>query len=102
MTVATSTRDIAGRNAKAAQEAADYASKESVDLRVIEMDVSEQASVDAAVQRLNRAALRHLRNRRDGLVVWVSSTSTRGGTPPYGPVLCCEGSRGLTCGDLRR
>ena len=47
------------------------------------MDVSEQASVDAAVQRLNRAALRHLRNRRDGLVVWVSSTSTRGGTPPY-------------------
>lgn len=34
-------------------------------------------------QRLNRAALPHLRQRRDGLVVWVGSTSTRGGTPPY-------------------
>src|SRR5215467_7756554 len=34
-------------------------------------------------QRLNRAALPHLRRRRDGLVVWVGSTSTRGGTPPY-------------------
>jgi NAD(P)-dependent dehydrogenase (short-subunit alcohol dehydrogenase family) len=120
-------RDIAGRNAKAAKEAADYASEHSVLLRAIELDVSEQASVDAAVetiisnqerldvivhnaghivlgplelftteqlasiydtnvlstQRLNRAALPHLRNQRDGLVVWVGSTSTRGGTPPY-------------------
>lgn len=128
-------RDIAGRNAKAAQEAADYASKHSVDLRAVEMDVSEQASVDAAVetivstekrldvivhnaghmvlgplesfttdqlvsifdinvlstQRLNRAALPHLRNQRDGLVVWVGSTSTRGGTPPYlGPYFAAK------------
>jgi NAD(P)-dependent dehydrogenase (short-subunit alcohol dehydrogenase family) len=128
-------RDIAGRNAKAAQEAADYASEHSVDLRAIEMDVSEQASVDAAVatiistenrldvivhnaghmvlgplesfttdqlmsiydtnvlstQRLNRAALPHLRNQRDGLVVWVGSTSTRGGTPPYlGPYFAAK------------
>ncbi|GAA0942588.1 SDR family oxidoreductase [Kribbella koreensis] len=34
-------------------------------------------------QRLNRAALPHLREQRDGLVVWVGSSSTRGGTPPY-------------------
>jgi NAD(P)-dependent dehydrogenase (short-subunit alcohol dehydrogenase family) len=106
-----------------------------VDLRAIEMDVSEQASVDAAVetiisteerldvivhnaghmvlgplesfttdqlvsiydtnvlstQRVNRAALPHLRNRRDGLVVWVGSTSTRGGTPLYlGPYFAAK------------
>jgi NAD(P)-dependent dehydrogenase (short-subunit alcohol dehydrogenase family) len=34
-------------------------------------------------QRLNRAALPHLRAQREGLLVWVGSTSTRGGTPPY-------------------
>ncbi|WP_439659229.1 SDR family oxidoreductase [Lentzea sp. HUAS TT2] len=34
-------------------------------------------------QRVNRAALPHLRGRRSGHVVWVGSSSTRGGTPPY-------------------
>ncbi|MEW9530990.1 SDR family oxidoreductase [Microbispora sp. NPDC049125] len=34
-------------------------------------------------QRVNRAALPHMRRARDGLVVWVGSSSTRGGTPPY-------------------
>ncbi|MGW6278831.1 SDR family oxidoreductase [Kribbella sp. NPDC055071] len=34
-------------------------------------------------QRLNRAALPVLRKQQDGLVVWVGSSSTRGGTPPY-------------------
>jgi NAD(P)-dependent dehydrogenase (short-subunit alcohol dehydrogenase family) len=34
-------------------------------------------------QRLNRAALPHLRAQRKGLVLWVGSSSTRGGTPPY-------------------
>ncbi|WP_030934018.1 SDR family NAD(P)-dependent oxidoreductase [Streptomyces sp. NRRL B-24720] len=34
-------------------------------------------------QRVNRAALPHLRAQEHGLVVWVGSTSTRGGTPPY-------------------
>jgi NAD(P)-dependent dehydrogenase (short-subunit alcohol dehydrogenase family) len=34
-------------------------------------------------QRLNRAALPHLRAQRRGLVLWVGSSSTRGGTPPY-------------------
>ena len=34
-------------------------------------------------QRLNRAALPHLRAQGQGLLVWVGSSSTRGGTPPY-------------------
>jgi NAD(P)-dependent dehydrogenase (short-subunit alcohol dehydrogenase family) len=42
-------------------------------------------------QRLNRAALPHLRAQRRGLVVWVGSTSTRGGTPPYlGPYFAAK------------
>ncbi len=36
-----------------------------------------------STQRLNRAALPHLRKQGHGLVLWVGSTSTRGGTPPY-------------------
>jgi NAD(P)-dependent dehydrogenase (short-subunit alcohol dehydrogenase family) len=34
-------------------------------------------------QRVNRAALPHLRRQRKGLLLWVGSTSHRGGTPPY-------------------
>ncbi|MEV7678442.1 SDR family oxidoreductase [Streptomyces sp. NPDC088341] len=34
-------------------------------------------------QRVNRSALPHLRAQRHGLVLWIGSTSTRGGTPPY-------------------
>jgi NAD(P)-dependent dehydrogenase (short-subunit alcohol dehydrogenase family) len=42
-------------------------------------------------QRLNRAALPHLRSRRDGLIVWIGSSSTRGGTPPYlGPYFAAK------------
>ncbi|MCO5972803.1 SDR family oxidoreductase [Actinoallomurus soli] len=128
-------RDITGRNTAAARDASEYAQAHSVELRPIEMDVSRQDSVDAAVdaviaehgridvvvhnaghmvlgpleaftpeqlasvydtnavstQRLNRAALPHLRDRRDGLVVWVGSSSTRGGTPPYlGPYFAAK------------
>jgi len=36
-----------------------------------------------STQRVNRAALPYLRVRGKGLVVWVSSSSTRGGTPPF-------------------
>src|SRR3984893_13872477 len=36
-----------------------------------------------STQRVNRAALPPLRKQGRGLVVWVSSSSARGGTPPY-------------------
>jgi NAD(P)-dependent dehydrogenase (short-subunit alcohol dehydrogenase family) len=36
-----------------------------------------------STQRVNRAALPHLREQGHGLLLWVGSTSTRGGTPPY-------------------
>jgi NAD(P)-dependent dehydrogenase (short-subunit alcohol dehydrogenase family) len=120
-------RHIGERNAKAAGDARSYAAENSVDLRPIEMDVSDQAFVGSAIatvieesgrldvvvhnaghmvlgpteaftpdqlaqvydtnvlstQRVNREALPHLRAQHDGLVIWVGSTSTRGGTPPY-------------------
>ena len=126
-TVYAAMRGTTSRNAKAVADAAAYADDHEVDLRTVDMDVSDQASVDAAVatvlddaggldvvvhnaghmvlgpteaftveqiaavydtnvlstQRLNRAVLPHLRAQRDGLLVWVGSTSTRGGTPPY-------------------
>lgn len=45
---------------------------------------AEQYDVNViGTQRVNRAALPHMRRARSGLVLWVSSTSVRGGTPPY-------------------
>jgi NAD(P)-dependent dehydrogenase (short-subunit alcohol dehydrogenase family) len=42
-------------------------------------------------QRLNRAVLPHLREREAGLLVWVSSSSVKGGTPPYlGPYFAAK------------
>jgi NAD(P)-dependent dehydrogenase (short-subunit alcohol dehydrogenase family) len=42
-------------------------------------------------QRLNRAALPYLRAQQHGLVVWIGSSSTRGGTPPYlGPYFAAK------------
>lgn len=41
--------------------------------------------------RLNRAALPHMRARGSGLLVWVGSSSTRGGAPPYlGPYFAAK------------
>lgn len=105
------------------------------DLRAIEMDVSEQESVDQAInqiiaecgrldvivhnaghmvlgpveaftpeqlasvydtnvlgaQRVNRVALPHLRAQQSGLVVWVGSSSPRGGCPPFlGPYFAAK------------
>lgn len=34
-------------------------------------------------QRVNRAVLPHMRAAREGLLVWVSSSSSAGGTPPW-------------------
>ena len=42
-------------------------------------------------QRVNRAALPHLRGQHQGLLVWVGSSSTRGGTPPFlGPYFAAK------------
>ena len=128
-------RNTADRNRPAVAQAAEYAREHGVDLRAVELDVGDQASVDAAVaailaesgrldvlvhnaghmvlgpleaftpeqlhevfdvnaastQRVNRAVLPHLRAQGDGLLVWVGSTSTRGGTPPYlGPYFAAK------------
>jgi NAD(P)-dependent dehydrogenase (short-subunit alcohol dehydrogenase family) len=42
-------------------------------------------------QRVNRAALPYLRGQHKGLLVWVGSSSTRGGTPPFlGPYFAAK------------
>jgi NAD(P)-dependent dehydrogenase (short-subunit alcohol dehydrogenase family) len=120
-------RNTTGRNAAAVAALAEYAESRSVNISAVDMDVTDQESVDAAVksivqecghldvivhnaghmvlgpaeaftpeqlvevydvnvlstQRVNRAVLPHLRERGDGLLVWVGSSSSRGGTPPY-------------------
>jgi NAD(P)-dependent dehydrogenase (short-subunit alcohol dehydrogenase family) len=44
-----------------------------------------------STQRVNRAVLPHLRQQGDGLVVWVGSSSSRGGTLPYlGPYFAAK------------
>lgn len=41
--------------------------------------------------RVNRAALPHLRDRGSGLLLWIGSTNTRGGTPPFlGPCFAAK------------
>jgi NAD(P)-dependent dehydrogenase (short-subunit alcohol dehydrogenase family) len=126
-TVYASMRDTTGQNARQVEEVKEFAKENKVDLRSIELDVTSQASVDAAIQkivdenkrldvvihnaghmvfgpaeaftpeqlgelydinvlstqRVNRAALPQLRKQRNGLLVWVSSSSSAGGTPPY-------------------
>jgi NAD(P)-dependent dehydrogenase (short-subunit alcohol dehydrogenase family) len=126
-TVYAAMADTAGRNASQADDVRAYAHDEGVDLRVIELDVGRQDSVDQAIaeivaehgridvvvhgaghtafgpaeaftpeqfaalfdinvlsaQRVNRAALPHMRRRGRGLLVWLSSSGVAGGTPPY-------------------
>ncbi|ADG19319.1 short-chain dehydrogenase/reductase SDR [Paraburkholderia atlantica] len=36
-----------------------------------------------STQRVNRAVLPHMRNQQQGLLVWISSSSSAGGTPPW-------------------
>ncbi|MGJ8530855.1 MAG: SDR family oxidoreductase [Alphaproteobacteria bacterium] len=126
-TVYASMRGISDHNADKASAAKDYASKNDIDLRVVEIDVVDDASVAAGIdqiydeagrldvivhnaghmsfgpaeaftpeqmaqlydinvlstQRVMRSALPRMRAQRRGLVVWVSSSSVRGGTPPF-------------------
>jgi NAD(P)-dependent dehydrogenase (short-subunit alcohol dehydrogenase family) len=126
-TVYAGMRATEGRNAPRVAELADLSAAEGVDVRGVEMDVQDQASVDAAVaritreqgrldvvvhnaghmtlgpaeaftpeqladlydinvlstQRVNRAALPQMRAQGRGLLVWVGSSSTRGGHPPF-------------------
>ena len=54
-----------------------------------------------STQRVNRAALPQLRKQGQGLVVWVSASGTRGGSPPYlGPYYRLQGGDGGTCDQL--
>jgi len=126
-TVYAGIRATTSRNSRAVADAADFATENNADLRTIELDVTDDASIEQAVakivgdngrldvivhnaghmsfgpaeaytpeqyaelfdinvlstQRLNRAALPQLRKQGRGLIVWVSSSSTRGGTPPF-------------------
>ncbi|MGK6315409.1 SDR family oxidoreductase [Neorhizobium sp. DT-125] len=126
-TVYAGIRATETRNAKAVADAAAFAKENGADLRTVELDVANDASVEAGIakviaeegridvivhnaghmsfgpaeaftpeqfaelydinvlstQRVNRAVLPHMRKAGRGLVVWVSSSSTRGGTPPY-------------------
>jgi len=126
-TVYASMRDIAGRNAANADAVLKEAKERNIDLRVVELDVTSDASAEAAVktivgqdgrldvlvhnaghmvfgpaeaftaeqyaqlydvnvlgtQRVNRAALPVMRRQKKGLLLWVSSSSVRGGTPPF-------------------
>jgi NAD(P)-dependent dehydrogenase (short-subunit alcohol dehydrogenase family) len=111
-TVYATMRETGWRNAEQVEAARKFAAEKNVDLRTAELDVSSQESADRAVQqvlgaagrldaftpeqlaeiydanvlstqRVNRAALPILRKQGGGLVIWVGSSSTRGGTPPY-------------------
>lgn len=126
-TVFASMRETSGRNAPQVASVEAFARDNAVDIRPLELDVGDQASVDRAIariiadagrldvvmhnaghmvygpaeaftpeqlaalydvnvvstQRVNRAALPHMRKQRQGLLLWISSSSTRGGTPPY-------------------
>jgi len=45
---------------------------------------AEQYDVNVlGTQRVNRAVLPHMRGAKQGLLIWVSSSSAAGGTPPY-------------------
>jgi len=125
--VYASMRATTGRNADTVRAIAEFAERNKVDLRTVELDVQSQQSVDAGIarvmaeagridvlvhnaghmafgpaeaftpeqyaqlydinvlstQRVNRAVLPHMRERKQGLLVWVSSSSSAGGTPPY-------------------
>src|SRR5258708_37052840 len=126
-TVYASMRDTAGRNAPQAADVKKFAHDNKVDLCPIELDVSSEKSIEAAIrqtvaeqgrldvlmhnaghmvfgpaeaftpeqlaelydinvlstQRVNRVALPQMRKQRQALLIWESSSSSAGGTPPH-------------------
>jgi NAD(P)-dependent dehydrogenase (short-subunit alcohol dehydrogenase family) len=97
-TVYATMRETTGRNAPQVAEVARYAAEHGVDLVIHNAGHMSFGPAEAftpeqfaqlydvnvlSTHRVNRAALPHMRKQRRGLVVWVSSSSTRGGTPPY-------------------
>jgi len=134
-TVYGSMRGTTKKNADNVIQMAKYADEQHADLRTLELDVADEASIDAAVQqliaahrridvvmhnaghmvygpseaftpeqlaqlfdtnvlgtqRLNRAVLPHMRAARRGLLLWNSSSSVAGGTPPWlGPYFAAK------------
>lgn len=134
-TVYAGIRDTRGRNSTTVTKLEDLSERENLALHAVEMDISIQSSVNAAIdritdeqdhldvivhnaghmvlgpseaftpeqlasvydtnvvgaQRVNRAALPHLRARGSGLLVWIGSSSTRGGCPPFlGPYFAAK------------
>lgn len=128
-------RQAVTTNTAAADETRAYSAEHAVRLEPVELDVTDDQSVTAAVdqvtasaggidvvvhnaghmvlgpaeaftpgeladlydvnvigtQRVNRAALPHLRQQGGGLLVWVGSSGTRGGTPPFlGPYFAAK------------
>lgn len=128
-TVYASMRDVEGHNAGHANDLLELGRREGQDLRVVELDVQSESSIDAAVetiladagrldtvvhnaghlfigyveaftpedvqrlfdvnvigiQRVNRAVLPHMRERRSGTLLYVGSTSTVVVSPFVGP-----------------
>lgn len=54
--------------------------------------LAQQYNVNVlGTQRVNRAVLPHMRERREGLLIWVSSSSIAGGVPPFlGPYFAAK------------
>jgi len=126
-TVYASMRHTNDRNAPQVDAIAKFSKDNRVDLRIVDLDVQSQDSVNKAVeeviadngridvlmhnaghmvfgpaeaftpeqyaqlydvnvlstQRVNRAVLPYMRRQKQGLLVWTSSSSSAGGTPPY-------------------
>ncbi|ANW67657.1 oxidoreductase [Mycobacterium sp. djl-10] len=134
-TTYASMRETTGHNAAVVAEMHRQSDAECIDLRPVDMDVTDENSVCAAVdtiyevsgridvlvhnaghmvfgpaegftpqqfadlydvnvvgtQRVNRAVLPLMRDQRQGLLLWVSSSSVAGGTPPYlGPYFAAK------------
>jgi NAD(P)-dependent dehydrogenase (short-subunit alcohol dehydrogenase family) len=55
-------------------------------------DLAEMYAVDVlGAQRVNRQVLPHLRSQASGLLIWIGSSSTRGGYPPFlGPYVAAK------------